>query len=68
MSVANKVKIIDRKLTEASAKGQKPSVNAIAQGFQPSRQALAHQVTEKRLRVSLVKTIFFDRTMKTAVL
>ena len=43
-NVAAKVNIIDGKLTEAIAKGQKPTVNAVAQGFQPSQPRLATQV------------------------
>ena len=43
-NVATKVNIIDGKLTDSMAKGHKPTVNAVAQGFQPSRQTLATQV------------------------
>ena len=43
-NVSDKTRIIERKLQEASARGQNPGVGAIAQGFQPSQKALATQV------------------------
>lgn len=42
-NVANKTRDIDRQLTEIRAKGQKPGVGAIAQGFQPTRQTVTVQ-------------------------
>ncbi|CAF0822227.1 unnamed protein product [Adineta ricciae] len=36
-NVATKTRIIDQKLADISSKGHKPTVNAIAQGFQPTR-------------------------------
>ncbi len=45
-NVVTKTRNLDQKLTEISSKGQKPTVNAIAQGFQPSRQTLATQVNK----------------------
>jgi len=42
-NITEKTRIIERKLQEASTKGQKPTINAIAQGFQPSRTSLAPQ-------------------------
>lgn len=43
-NITEKTRFIEQKLREASIKGQKPSINAIAQGFQPSRESLATQV------------------------
>ena len=43
-NVATKTRNLDQRLTEISSKGQKPTINAIAQGFQPSRTTLAAQV------------------------
>ncbi|CAF4406400.1 unnamed protein product, partial [Rotaria magnacalcarata] len=36
-------RIIDQKLQEASLKGVKPTPNAVAQGFQHSRQPIVNQ-------------------------
>lgn len=44
-NVATKARNLDQKLTEISAKGQKPGGNAIAQGFQPTRQTVATRVS-----------------------
>lgn len=52
-NIADKKRIIDQKLQQASTAGQKPSVNAIALGFQPSRQALAGQVNDLFLFLNL---------------
>jgi hypothetical protein len=41
-----KKRIIERKLQESNMKGQKPTVNAIAQGFQPSRESLSTKVKD----------------------
>lgn len=38
--VSQLVKVMDKKLTQASRSGEKPTVNAIAQGFRPSRQTV----------------------------
>ena len=46
LDVATKARNLDQKLTEISSKGQKPAVNAIAQGFQPSRKGLAPPVSD----------------------
>lgn len=43
VNVAGKTRDLDRKLTEIGAKGQKPGVSAIAQGFQPTRQTVVPQ-------------------------
>ena len=40
-NVATKARNLDHKLTEISSKGQKPTINAIAQGFQPTRQTVS---------------------------
>jgi hypothetical protein len=47
LNVATKTRNLDQKLTEISSKGQKPTINAIAQGFQPSRKALAAPVNKQ---------------------
>ena len=38
--VSQLVKVMDKKLTQASLTGDKPAVNAVPQGFRPSRQTL----------------------------
>ncbi|CAF0837020.1 unnamed protein product [Rotaria sordida] len=43
MNVTEKKRLIEQKLHEASKKGEKPTINAIAQGFRPSRESLATQ-------------------------
>ncbi|UJR08525.1 hypothetical protein I4U23_012788 [Adineta vaga] len=43
-NVAVKTRIIDQKLSDISSKGQKPGVNAVAQGFQPTRQTVAPRI------------------------
>ncbi|CAF1261958.1 unnamed protein product [Rotaria sp. Silwood1] len=43
MTVTEKKRFIEQKLHEASKKGEKPTVNSIAQGFRPSRNSLATQ-------------------------
>ena len=43
-SVPDKARVIQQKLDQANANGQKPSVNAIAQGFRPSHQSLTNTV------------------------
>ncbi|CAF4423577.1 unnamed protein product [Rotaria sp. Silwood2] len=40
-NVATKTQVLDKKLNEISSKGQKPTINAIAQGFQPSHKTLS---------------------------
>jgi len=40
----DKRRIIEQKIQESNAKGQKPGLNAIPQGFLPSRESLATQV------------------------
>ncbi|CAF0967731.1 unnamed protein product [Adineta steineri] len=40
-NVATKTRVLDQKLNEISSRGQKTTVGAIAQGFQPSRQTVA---------------------------
>ncbi|CAF1385251.1 unnamed protein product [Rotaria sordida] len=42
-NVATKTRVLDQKLTEISAKGQKPTINAISQGFLPSHKTLSTQ-------------------------
>ncbi|CAF0861014.1 unnamed protein product [Rotaria sp. Silwood1] len=42
-NVATKTRILDQKLNEISSKGQKPTINALPQGFQPSRTTLSNQ-------------------------
>jgi hypothetical protein len=45
-NVPAKTKILDQKLTEISSKGQKPTIGAVPQGFQPSHKTLASQVNK----------------------
>ncbi len=45
-NVATKTRVLDKKLNDISSKGQKPAINAIAQGFRPSHQTLATQVNK----------------------
>jgi hypothetical protein len=45
-NVTEKKRIIERKLQESNMKGQKPTINAIAQGFQPSRESLSTKVKD----------------------
>lgn len=49
-NITEKKRIIERKLQESNMKGQKPTINAIAQGFQPTRQILAPQVNKRRTK------------------
>ncbi|CAF5197035.1 unnamed protein product, partial [Rotaria magnacalcarata] len=42
-NIDDKKRIIDQKLQEASLKGVKPTPNAVAQGFQHSRQPIVNQ-------------------------
>jgi hypothetical protein len=48
MNVTEKKRIIERKLNESITKGQKPGINAIAQGFRPSHQSLNAQVNKNK--------------------
>ena len=48
MNVTEKKRIIERKLNASIAKGQKPGINAIAQGFRPSHQSLNAQVNKNK--------------------
>ncbi|CAF4122767.1 unnamed protein product [Rotaria sp. Silwood2] len=43
ITVTEKKRLIEQKLQEASKKGEKPTNNAIPQGFRPSRESLATQ-------------------------
>jgi len=45
-NVATKTRVLDHKLTEISSKGQKPTSNAVAQGFQPSHKTFRSQVNK----------------------
>jgi hypothetical protein len=57
-----KTRIIERKLQEANMKGQKPSIDAIAQGFQPSQKSLATQVKLSLSSFSFSSTIHFENS------
>ncbi len=61
-NISEKTRFIERKLQEASARGQKPGVGAIAQGFQPSQKSLATQV--KHIFYSFLKITFAQSRMR----
>lgn len=52
-NVATKTRVLDQKLNDISSKGQKPTINAIAQGFQPSTRTVASHVNTRKYFISL---------------
>lgn len=58
-NITEKKRIIEQKLQEASTKGQKPGVSAIAQGFQPSRDSLGTQVNHQSFSFSIPHSFSF---------